>query len=129
MTVAFLGRAKKLGSKKVVGPITGLHYVITSEGVPVSIHDVDELLAMTEPPCCGESLPFGGEIRSFGNHVPTVEQLGSVPDYIWDAEPLKAPSKDAGKRKKLYKEHEKPKPVLVVEQDDDPVEESKTEED
>ncbi len=129
MTVAFLGRTRKLGNKAVVGPVTGIHYVITSEGTPVSIYDVDELLTLTEPPCCGESLPFGGEIRSFGRHVATQLQVESVPDYIWDAKPMKAPSKSKGKRKKLYDEYERPgEPVLVVEQADEPVEESKTEE-
>ena len=127
MTVVFLNRTRKQGAKGVVGPITGIKYLIGPEGTPVSALDADGLLAMTEPPCCGETLPFGGQVRSFGGHVPTPDQLKLVPDHLWDAQPLKslAAETKSGSKKKLYEEYER-EPVQEeepadVEQEEEPV--------
>lgn len=112
MSVSFLTRTRRQGAKSVVGPITGIKYLIVPTGTPVSVLDVDVLLGMTEPPCCGEAVPFGGEVRSFGTHVPTVEQLASVPDDLWDATPLKEAVEP--KREKLYKKYDKPEENVEV---------------
>ena len=130
MTVAFLNRMRKYGAKSVVGPVTGINYLITPDGTPVSSLDVDGLLALTEPPCCGEPLPFDGEIRSFGGHVPTPQQLELVPTGLWDAVPLKAPAKKSSRRKKLYEEYDKPvqKDELVgMEQEENPADNQESE--
>ena len=87
MSVTFLTRPRKMGSKAVRGPVTGIEYVITPYGTPVSDLDVEDLLAMTEPPCCGEHPPFVEEVKSFGVHTPSSEQLENVPDYIRFAKP------------------------------------------
>lgn len=108
MTVVFLNRSRKYGAKSVVGPVTGISYLIGPEGAPVSALDADVILGMTEPPCCGESLPFDGRVRSFGVHVPTPDQLKQVPDYLWDAEPKPGAVKAEPKRAKLYEEYVEP---------------------
>lgn len=115
MKVAFLNRTTKMGSKSVVGPATGIHYLIEPTGTPVSALDADALLSMTEPPCCGETLPFGGEVRSFGSHSATYEQMQLVPEYLWDAEAIAVPKKKSGRKKKLHVEYEKPEEEALLE--------------
>jgi hypothetical protein len=123
MSVVFLNRSRKMGAKSAIGPVTGLSYHIMPEGTPVSALDADGLLGLTEPPCCGETLPFGGEVRSFGAHIPSADQMRFVPEYLWNAQPLAAVEKP--KREKLYKKYEKPEPIedvpLVIELEEQPV--------
>ena len=131
MGVVFLNRSRKQGSKGVVGPATGIKYVIRPEGTPVSEHDVDLLLDMTEPPCCGHTLPFDAEVKTFGVHIPTVRQLDAVPLNLWDAEPAMA-IEEPKKKKRSYKKYEKPEepePELKFEEPEPvfEVEESKEE--
>lgn len=120
MTVAFLNRTRKQGARSAVGPVTGLSYLIGPEGAPISALDASGLLAMTEPPCCGETLPFGGEVRSFGAHVPTPGQLALVPESLWNAKPLVPVVKSS--RKKIHKEYELE--VKIDEQVKEPASES-----
>lgn len=114
--VVFLNRTRKQGAKGVVGPVTGISYQITPEGTPISALDADGLLALTEPPCCGEVIPFGGMVRSFGSHVPTVQQLKSVPDYLWDARAIRKSRSPS--RSKLYKTYEHEEETTVAVQDE-----------
>ena len=118
MSVSFLNRSQKQGAKSVVGPVTGLSYNIVPSGTPISSLDADALLSMTEPPCCGESVPFDGEVRSFGVHTPSFEQLQGVPEELWNAKAIAKPKRTTGRKKKLHVEYEKPgeeTPNLVVE--------------
>jgi hypothetical protein len=98
-------------------------YNITPEGTPVSEHDAEALLAMTEEPCCGESLPFGGMVKSFGVHIPTAGQLEQVPLWLFDLEPV-VPVKTRGRRRRKAKKYDGPTEVVVEE----PKEESQEEE-
>ena len=107
MSVVFLNRTRRQGSKGVVGPVTLTEYNITPDGTPVSSHDADALLAMTEEPCCGQPLPFGGMVKSFGVHTPTVAQLEQVPFWLYDLEPV-VKAKPARRRK--TKKYSKPEP-------------------
>jgi hypothetical protein len=107
MGVVFLNRTSRQGERGVTGPITGLEYIISPGGTPVSGYDADALLEMTEPPCCGHTLPFDGKVKSFGIHVPSVKQLEEVPEYLWDAEPIVAAEKPKQrKRLRVYEEKE-----------------------
>lgn len=105
--VVFLSRSRRQGNKAVTGPVTGFRYVITSEGTPVSEYDVDKLLLMTEPPCCGHSLPFDGKVKSFGIAVASVAQLDSIPQYLWDFEPEPEPEKPK-RKKRVYTKYQEP---------------------
>jgi hypothetical protein len=113
--VVFFSRSRRQGNKGVKGTVTGFNYVITVEGTPVSVYDADALSSMTEPPCCGHTLPFGGEIKSFGVSVPTTKQLESVPQYLWDFEPEPEPEPEMPKRKKKYTAYSEPEPEVVEE--------------
>lgn len=108
MPVVFLNRTRRQGSKGVVGPVTLIEYNIVIEGTPVSHHDADALLAMTEPPCCGHDLPFDGEVKVFGVHIPTPRQLERVPDWLWNAEPIVVEEEKRGRRK--VKTYTRPEP-------------------
>ena len=122
--VVFLNRTRNQGSKGVVGPVTLLSYNITSEGTPVSAHDADALLAMTEDPCCGQTLPFDGKIKSFGVHIPTAEQLDDVPPWLYDQEPIVKEAKKTTRRRKV-KKYEKPaEPVPIFAGFEEPVPET-----
>ncbi|NIR26610.1 MAG: hypothetical protein GWN77_06550, partial [Gammaproteobacteria bacterium] len=66
MGVTFIATSRRRGNVHIVGPITGIDYLVTPFGTPVSDYDVAELLEETAPPCCGESVPLGGVVRLFG---------------------------------------------------------------
>jgi hypothetical protein len=121
--VVFFSRSRRYGNKGVVGPVTGIKYVITVEGTPVSAYDADALSAMTEPPCCGQHLPFDGKVKSFGISVPTAKQLEDVPQYLWDFE-LEEPEPEKPKRKRKYTKYKEPEEV--VEEEVEPVEKAET---
>jgi len=115
MGVAFLNRNSRMGSKAVVGPITGLSYIITAWGTPVSDYDVASLLSMTEPPCCGQALPLDGQVKSFGTHAPTDRQLAEVPDEImaWRPSVVENRSKRV-KPARLPRKEKDQAPILVT---------------
>lgn len=122
--VVFLSRSRRQGNKGVKGPVSGFNYVITVHGTPVSVYDVDELTKMTEPPCCGQSLPFGGEVKSFGIAVPTSAQLKTVPQFLWDFEPESEPEPEDRPRKRRYTRYVEPEPEEP--EDVEPVGETET---
>lgn len=124
--VSFLATHPKRGNVKVVGPVTGLEYEITPFGTPVSDYDLPDLLKMTGPPCCGQSLPFGGEVKLFGKTSATHNQMESVPLKVMAAMPNNpkpsagggAPSGKVEDKADSKKAAEKEKPKAKVKQED-----------
>lgn len=97
--VTFLATHSKRGNVRAVGPVTGIAYLITPSGTPVSDLDVEGLLEMTGPPCCGETLPFGGEVKLFGKTSASTSQFAAVPPEIRFAKPKKKMKKPTVKDK------------------------------
>ena len=87
----FLATHRLRGRVAVTGPVTGLDYTITPGGTPVSDFDVEEMLRMTGPPCCGISLPFGGQVKLFGKIAATARQLQDIPIQVLTARPMAEP--------------------------------------
>lgn len=117
MGVVFLATHSKRGNVAAVGPVTGLSYLITPHGTPVNTLDVPELLKMTGPPCCGEVLPFGGEVKIFGKTSASFDQMKTVPDKVFNAVAL------SKKRKKstTLVTHVVEEPEDTVKIDDEPI--------
>lgn len=84
--ITFLTTDSARGAVRVVGPVTGIQYVITSQGDPVSPLDASQLLDMVADPCCGNVLPLGGKVKLFGRTVGTKELLAKVTAEIRNAE-------------------------------------------
>lgn len=89
MGVTFLATHSKRGNVRAIGPVTGLVYEITPYGTPVNDLDVPKLLEVTGPPCCGEQLPFGGQVKLFGKTAGSTRQFATVPDSVLNAGPMK----------------------------------------
>jgi len=88
--VTFLTTQSARGAVRVVGPVTGIEYIISPQGDPVSSLDAPQLLDMLVDPCCGKALPFGGKVRLFGRTVGTKELLNKITDKVRDAGSLVA---------------------------------------
>lgn len=99
MGVTFLTTHSKRGNVKAVGPVTGIVYLIKPQGTPVNDLDVPGLLKMTGPPCCGEVLPFGGQVKLFGRTSGSNRQHAAIPDSVRNASPMKK-----ARAKKIEKE-------------------------
>ena len=89
MGVVFLCTRAERGEVRVDGSqtVTGLSYIIGNVATPVSEHDADAILAMTAPPCCGQSMPFDGQVKIFGRTSASVAQMAAVPHSVLFAKP------------------------------------------
>jgi len=87
--VTFLATHSKRGNVRAIGPVTGTRYLITPQGTPVSDYDVPGLLKVTGPPCCGETLPFGGQVKLFGKSMASSKQTEAIPQEVFNAAPKK----------------------------------------
>lgn len=119
MGAIFLNRDARRGSKSVAGPVTGIVYTITQFGTPVHELDAPGLLAMLEDPCCGHILPFGGQVRSFGIHAATADQLASVPEFVWEAGPFEVPIVEQPQKKMKIYEREKVIPQTIEDESEE----------
>jgi hypothetical protein len=110
--IVFLTTESARGAVRVKGPVTGIEYVISPQGDPVSSLDAPQLLDMVADPCCGTTLPFGGKVRLFGKTVGTKELLGKVTSQVRDAVPLVV---EKPKPKRARRKRRAPKVVELTE--------------
>ena len=121
--VVFFATNQMRGSVKVPAhmTVTGLAYVITPQGTPVSEYDAAVLDSMYADPCCGMAVPFQGQVKLFGKTSASIAQMNAVPQYVKDARPPKLVT--------VAVEEEKPRSrAKIVEVEDKTVKEKKEEE-